>query len=62
MRAEVDLGREARVHLDEVHSHEAARQVHALADVVALAQCKAATNGRTCAGRPHRVERVDVEG
>ena len=53
---------QARVDLDQVHGHQAARLGHALADVVALAQRQAAAHGRAGAGRPLRIQRVDVEG
>ncbi|KFY42997.1 hypothetical protein V494_02142, partial [Pseudogymnoascus sp. VKM F-4513 (FW-928)] len=36
---------ERGVHLNEIHSDEAARLVHALGDVVALAQGEAAADG-----------------
>ncbi|KFZ04561.1 hypothetical protein V502_10059 [Pseudogymnoascus sp. VKM F-4520 (FW-2644)] len=51
-----------RVHLNQVHRDQAPRLVHALGDVVALAQGEAAAHGGAGAGRPLGVERVDVEG
>lgn len=61
MGPKVLLGGEAGVHLDEVDGHEAPRLVHALADVVALAQRQPPSHRRPCARRPHRVQRVHVE-
>lgn len=55
-------GFQARVHLDQVHGHQVARLVHALADEVTLTQGQSSTDGGASAGGPLGVQRIDVKG
>lgn len=52
---------QAGVDLHQVHGDQVARLVHALGDVVTLAQRQAAADGGACAGGPLRVEGIDVK-
>ena len=52
----------ARVLTYQVHSDQTARLMHTLGDIIALAQRQAAADGGACAGRPLRIQAVDVEG
>lgn len=56
------IRRQARVDLDQVNGHQAARLVHALADEVALSQGQAPAHRRSRARSPHGVEGVHVKG
>jgi hypothetical protein len=53
---------QARVHFDQIQGDQRSSFRNALADEVTLAESQSTSYSRSCAGRVHGVQRVNVEG